>query len=220
MKTRHFEQVQKRERIRSLKLSATLKDILTIVAPKLRERGFKGSGQNYRLIGDKAVCVINFQKSSGGERFYVNVGVQPLFVPTEAEIDPDAEKIKEPECIFRTRLDPPAPELSGWPYSLEHTDLLATRLCTLISTCVEPVMTIPGPLTDVSPADFDGQSLNPLLGVRHSRNFLHFARISLSLGNDEKAAEFAEAAMTMCPEHATILRRQLKELLDVITSSS
>ncbi len=108
-------------------MADTLKEILPKVAASLREKGFKGSGQNYRRATDVAVSVVNFQKSSGGERFFVNVGVQPLFVPTEGESAPDAKTIKEPECIFRRRLDPPMDDLLGWPYSTDISADLAQR---------------------------------------------------------------------------------------------
>ncbi|WP_442505543.1 DUF4304 domain-containing protein [Novipirellula sp. SH528] len=194
-------------------MSAILKDILATVAPRLRCHGYKGSGQNYRLANENAVSIVNFQKSSGGERFYVNVGVQPLFVPTEGESTPDAKRIKEPECIFRTRLDPPQDEMFGWPYSPNLAEQVAKKFDKLYSVFVEPLMTIPGPITEASVDDFDEQSVHPMLGAYHARNFLHFARISLARGNKEKAAEFARKAIEICPERATSLIHKLNETL-------
>ena len=151
-----------------------LKDILAVVAPRFRAHGYKGSGQNYRLANENAVSVVNFQKSSGGERFYVNVGVQPLFVPTEGESTADAKKIKEPECIFRTRLDPPGDDLFGWPYSVDLSEQLAAKFDKLYATFVEPLMTIPGPITEASVSDFDEEAVHPLLGARHARKLPAF----------------------------------------------
>ncbi len=194
-------------------MSVVLKDVLAVVAPRLRAHGYKGSGQNYRLADENAVSVLNFQKSSGGERFYVNVGVQPLFVPTEGESTPDAKKIKEPECIFRTRLKPPQNLMAGWPYSVDLAEQLAANFDDLFATFVQPLMTIPGPVTEASVGDFDEQTGHPLLGARHACNFLHFARISLARGNTERAAEFSQAAIDICPERASTLLHHLKDVI-------
>jgi len=194
-------------------LSAALNDILAVVAPTFRAKGYKGSGQDYRCATDKAVSIVNFQKSSGGERFYVNVGVQPLFVPTEGETTPDAKEIKEPECIFRKRLDPPDDALLGWPYSTDLSAVLAQRFDELYASFIIPLTTIPGPITDTCVADFPVDSVHPFLGARHARNFLHFARISLAIGNRARAAGFASAAINICPPRASSLRYHLERTL-------
>ena len=188
------------------------KEILRTVAVQLRRLGYKGSGQNYRRATDKFVSVVNFQKSSGGSRFYVNVGVQPLFAPTEGEADPDAKKIKEYECIFRTRVAPPSDDLAGWPYGPDDGLDVAAALSDRIQDCfdafVDPFMTIPGPVTTVTPADFgDPRRAHPLLGGHHARTFLHLARIAQAVGNAPNAREFANLALEICPERASSLRR-------------
>ena len=194
-------------------MADALKDILAKIVATLREKGFKGSGQNYRHATDVAVSVVNFQKSSGGERFYVNVGVQPLFVPTESESAPDAKTIKEPECIFRRRLDPPMDDLFGWPYSTDISADLAQRFGQLYVSFIVPLMTIPGPITDAIVSDFRPDSAHLLFGSRHARNFLHLARILLAMGNCGRAAEFATAAIEICPPHASTLHYHLKQVL-------
>lgn len=194
-------------------MANALKDILAEVVATLREKGYKGSGQNYRLATDKAVSVVNFQKSSGGERFYVNVGVQPLFVSTESGSTPDAKTIKEPECIFRRRLDPPKQELLGWPYSTDFSAELAQRFKQMYVDFVTPHMTIPGPITDARVADFPLDSVHPLFGARHARNFLHFARIFVAMGNRERAEDFATTAIEICPPRASTLLYDLKQTL-------
>lgn len=193
-------------------MSAILKEIIARVVPDLRAKGYKGSGQNYRRATDMAVSVVNFQKSSGGERFYVNVGVQLLFVPTEAESEADPKTIKEYECIFRRRLDPPENGLLGWPYSVNLSAVLVQRFEELNRNFVTPLMTIPGPLTEARVADFESNSVHPLLGLRNARNFLHYARILLVMDNRERAAEFASAAIEICPPRATSLLENLEKL--------
>jgi hypothetical protein len=194
-------------------LSDVLKDILAVVAPSLRQHGYKGSGQNYRLLADRSASIVNFQKSSGGQRFYVNVGVQPLFVPNEIDILPDPKKIKEPECIFRKRLDPPSDELHGWPYTLEIADTLVERFGSLFDRWISPLMQIPGPVTEARVDDFQPEVIDPLLGARHARNFLHFARICLAMGAVDAARDFATEAIEICPPRATSLLHHLKTTL-------
>jgi hypothetical protein len=193
-------------------MPAALKPILAVLVPRLRARGYKGSGQNFRLANEDAVSVVNFQKSSSGQRFYVNIGVQPLFVPSEGNSAADPKTIKEYECIFRKRLDPPERELFGWPYSIELAEQLGSRFDHLFAAYVQPLMTFPGPVTEASVADFERQPLHPLLGKRHARTFLHFARISLALGNRTKAAEFKKAGIESCGERASSLLRLLQEV--------
>lgn len=194
-------------------MSAVLRDILVAVTPTIRENGYKGTGQNYRRATDSAVSTVNFQKSSGGERFYVNVGVQPLFVPTEGGSTPDAKKIKAYECIFRTRLNPPDTELFGWPYSTDVSADLIQGFDELFQKFVTPLMTIPGPITEAGVFDVPADSLHPLFGAWNARTFLHFARISLAMGNCERAVGFANAAIERCNPNAKSLLHHLEQIL-------
>ncbi len=96
-----------------------MKILLKTISPKIRELGFKGSGQNYYKIDSDVVMVINFQKSSGGEQFYINIGVQPLIMLGE---ESEPKKIKEYNCMFSDRIKPPNNE-SGWKYDLSSKEL-------------------------------------------------------------------------------------------------
>lgn len=191
--------------------STVLRDILAGVVPPLRERGFKGSGQNFRLAGDDAVVVVNFQKSSRRSRFYVNVGLQPLRIPTEREIAADVRRIVESECVFRTRLAPP--NVGGWHYSVDQANLLRDQLIMLLSSVIEPLMAIPGPLTQATVSDFDPESDHFVFGTRWSRRFLHFSRLALAYGDQKKAHEYAEMALETCGERATALRPMIRRAL-------
>jgi hypothetical protein len=193
-----------------------LKEMLATVAPHLRALGYKGSGQNFRLANHDAVAVVNFQKGKGGDGFYVNVGVQPLFELTEGDRTPDPKTIKEYECIFRQRLDPPVKALFGWPYSysVELAEYLASRLKEHHAAFVVPLMTFPGPITEATVSTFLEQPVHPVLGRRHSLNFLHFARMALHRGDRQRAAEFASAGIEMCPERASSLLEKLMSALE------
>lgn len=195
-------------------------DIVREVSPLIRTLGFKGSGQNYRKASDKVVAVINFQKSSGGEQFYVNLGVQPLFVPTEADLDAEPKTIKEYNCIFRKRVDPPL-EMSGWPYGSEVLKELSARLLEQYQQYINPLMAVPGPITEAVLEDFplDQDRENFLLGTRNPRNLFHFARIAKATNQPGKAVVFARYALDHCPEKASSLRGDLEEFLAEIGQS-
>ena len=195
-------------------MSAALKDILFHVVPALRAWGFKGSGQNFRYANAHSVCVVNFQKSSGGNRFYVNVGLQPLFVPDEVGSKPDPINIHESACIFRQRVEPPD-GMFGWPYDLDDSllQLLCRRFEEKYSSFIKPLMLFPGPLTEATPKDFDGHPVHPLFGGRRARTFLHFSRIALAWNRPDVATEFAQRGIHMCGNRATSLLADLKDAL-------
>jgi len=92
-----------------------MKELLKSIAPRVRELGFRGSGQNYRRVDGDFVFVINFQGSHGGEKFYVNLGAQPTFVPTAGT--GDLKTLKEYECIFRRRVG------KGWSWSMPDLEI-------------------------------------------------------------------------------------------------
>lgn len=64
-----------------------MQDVVKRIAPILRSRGFKGSGQNYRKEEDAFLFVINFQASRSGGCVFVNLGAQPTFVPAEGDAE-------------------------------------------------------------------------------------------------------------------------------------
>lgn len=195
-------------------MTDSFKNILAHIAPTIQSWGFKGSGQHYRKLLEHCVLVIHFQKSSGGDQFYVNLGMQPLFVPTEGGTAPNPKTIKEYECIFRDRVDPPD-GMSGWPYTMDASmlEFFEAQLAKGYQEYLVPLAIIPGPITDVTVQDFDGQSGHPLLGTGHARNFLHFSRIALATDQREKAIAFAQAGIERCPEKAPGLRVSLEVVL-------
>jgi len=73
-----------------------MRDVLKKLAPALRAAGFRGSGQNYRKADGDFVLVINFQGSRSGDKFYVNLGAQPTFIPAEG--DAELDKLSARTC--------------------------------------------------------------------------------------------------------------------------
>jgi hypothetical protein len=52
----------------------------TLIAPRLRELGFKGSGQNYRMPSGDHWAMLGFQKSTSSEASHVRFTVNVLVV--------------------------------------------------------------------------------------------------------------------------------------------
>jgi hypothetical protein len=88
----------------------------------LRAEGFKGSGATLRRNSKPLIHVFNIQAGTklyaGG--CFINLGVhlEGLQLPGGSLLA-SAEKITEPECLFRTRIDPPRGEPS-WRYPTDE----------------------------------------------------------------------------------------------------
>jgi hypothetical protein len=192
----------------------SMKDVLAQIVPTLRALGFKGSGQNYRKQTEGAVMVVNFQKSSGGDRFYVNLGVQPLCIPAEGGGQADPTEIKEYECVFRRRVTPPEGAL-GWPYDVNAAtaDELRGKISTAYAEYLSPLAQIPGPATELTLEQFRTQGAGSIFGGSHARNALNFARIALACGGVERARAFAEIGLADCPPMAAGLKAMLLKIL-------
>ncbi|MFK5921468.1 MAG: DUF4304 domain-containing protein [Verrucomicrobiota bacterium] len=92
-------------------------ELKTEFSPKLREVGFKGSGQNfYRILGD-TIQIINIQGNKYGGSFAVNLAIQPVNLKLQGDTEfPNPKKIKEYECLFRKRLTPRGKSDYWWKY--------------------------------------------------------------------------------------------------------
>ncbi|MEM9353992.1 MAG: DUF4304 domain-containing protein [Planctomycetota bacterium] len=191
-------------------MAASLVDLLPRLADFLAREGFDGSAYDYRSATDRVVAVINFQPSDTSDWFYVNVGVQPLFIPTEAEAPADPATITEPQCVFRKRVDPSPSESWGWYYSTSTPDRLEPLLLGTLNGFVRPLMRIPGPLNEATVADFEQQPIHPVYGLRDGLNFLHWSRIATALGDPARGKEFAEAGLALCNRRTTLLIEPLQ----------
>jgi hypothetical protein len=76
----------------------TYNDLLkTLIAPGLRELGFKGSGQNYRLPSDDHWAMLGFQKSTSSDANHVRFTANVLVVRRSAWDAARAESPHLPE---------------------------------------------------------------------------------------------------------------------------
>jgi hypothetical protein len=187
-------------------------DILKNVAPVLKELGFKGSGQNYRRVSEKAVAVVNFQKSSTWGRFYINLGVQPLFFINEKD-GYDIKNVKEYECIFRKRVDPQDKRLHWMhPMKPKYYEEMKGKIEAACHEYIEPLLLMDNLLKEYTVEQFQRNEPPWFLEGVHASACPLLARIALADGDTLKAGSFVEYGLTMCKPQARGLRYDLERL--------
>ncbi|MCE9533281.1 MAG: DUF4304 domain-containing protein [Planctomycetes bacterium] len=185
--------------------------------PILRADGFRGSGNTLRRVDEQVVHVFNLQASTGGSECYLNLGAHLMFLPTPGGSVPDAKSIKEYECAFRDRFDPPSGSSHGWSYGRNEDELNET------------IAFICDHWSNYGRAFFDRYSHFPdsfhLLvddidpsGV-HPTELLTFARIAAHLHKNARSESLAQEALRRCPERATDLRAELSQLIHDVNST-
>ncbi len=86
-------------------------------APRLRDIGFKGSGQNFRRVTGDTINCINIQGNKYGGSCAVNLGLHLTFLPVNPGDElPNLKEVREVECEFRRRLAPGDKEDYWWKY--------------------------------------------------------------------------------------------------------
>ena len=182
-----------------------MKEVLKRVAPALRALGFRGSGQNYRKSERDFVFVINFQGSSSGDTFFVNLGAQPVFIPNEGYGELD--KLKEDQCVLRRRVG------SEWPWEMpsrEALDALVAAITTTQAAFFGHVQTLRDAIA-TEPAEKLLREFSA--GTTEARAALHLARAAVALGHPDQARVLVERGLELVSDSASILRSQLREVL-------
>lgn len=181
-------------------------DVVKGIAPILRSAGHRGSGRTYRRKEGAFIFVTNFQASRTGDRLFVNLGAQPVFIP--AECDADLAKLKEYECIFRTRVG------VDWPRDMSELEFQAFQEQVLeaqkeffghFERLAEALQasTSPGALVN----SYAAISSTP------ARAALNLARAAAKLGHPAIARELVSLGFELATEGATIFRNQLNDVL-------
>jgi hypothetical protein len=181
-----------------------VKEILKKVSPILRALGFRGSGQNYRKTEGDFVFVINFQGSSSGDRFYVNLGAQPVFIP--AEVNADLTALKEYECVLRSRVGTEWP----WQMSDQAFDSLTAEINSAQAAFFGNAQTLRSALAIDSPEELLRKFSS---GTTPARATLHLARAATRLGHIETARRLVDCGLELAGDRATTLRAELRRVL-------
>ncbi|MDH5694477.1 MAG: DUF4304 domain-containing protein [Gammaproteobacteria bacterium] len=190
-------------------------------SPKLREIGFKGSGQNFRRIYSPLIHTINIQGNKYGDSCCVNLGIHLEFLPItwSASKLPDINKIKGADCEFRKRLAPNRDQDYWWKYKgelLSNTTRSARSLIETYRKYGEPgfqnFKTVDDVLGMLSVSEIEQEKyINVFGGVVPVRGALTMARIYSHVGNVEKSVEFAKLGLKLLGR-ATALRSELERL--------
>lgn len=182
-----------------------MKDVLKLIAPKMRKLGFKGSGQNFRREEGDFIFLVNFQGSLGGERFYINLGAQPTFVPAEGYAD--LKSLKEYECVFRRRVG------RDWFWAIPEQDIpeLVAEIEKISSEFFGQAQTLRDALAHDGVRELLGKFNS---GVANARATLHLARGAQNLGLYEIAIELASHGLTVAGERAVSLISDLRKVVE------
>ncbi len=192
-------------------------------APKLREIGFKGSGQNFRRVRNKVINTINIQGNRYGGSCAVNLGLHLAFLPLSwVDQLPDLKKIKVTDCEFTMRLAPGNKEDYWWDFAtlFKSPTKKAQHLINTYFRYGEPkfqkfdsVEKIASMLSldDIKNQDY----LELFAGITVQRGALAIARIHKHLGNLSQSKDFAEAGLNTI-DCAETLRVSFQELINPI----
>lgn len=195
--------------------TAFMKALRTQLYPILRADGFRGSGSTLRRVDDPVVHVFNVQGSSDAETCYLNLGAHLLFLPKPGGGQPEAKNLKEYECAFRDRFDPPAGTGFGWPYGRNEDEMQETIafICDhwklYGQAFFDRYSTFPADFVSLI-EDVDESSVHPI-------ELLTLARIAAHLRDYARAASLASEGLKYCPERASDLRAELEQLVRVVT---
>lgn len=182
------------------------KELLNKLASEIRKFGFKGSGQNFRKAEGDFISVINIQKSRAYQAFYINLGAQPVFIPAEGEITPDPKKLKEYECILRSRIG----DMYSWTMSEVEIEELIAKLDSAQRTFFGRAQRLRAAIETDSPEDL---LRDFSAGTTAARATLHLARACEVLEQHEKAASLVYRGLELAGPQASSLRAQLKSVL-------
>jgi hypothetical protein len=179
-----------------------VRDILKKLAPALRAAGFRGSGQNWRKTDGDFRLIINFQGSPTGDKFYVNLGAQPIFIPPEC--DADLSKLKEYECILRTRVGRERP----WDLSEVDAAALEAEILAAQKSFFGHASTLRAALAK---DDIEVLIEKFSAGTTRARATLYLARAAAALGHRARALELVERGLDLAGD-AYMLRADLQRI--------
>jgi len=191
------------------------------LSPKLREIGFKGSGQNFRRTKNEVINVLNIQVNRYGGSCAVNLGLHLTFLPMSSNTElPNLKKIQEYDCEFRTRLAPNNKSDYWWKYDdfLRSPEKKAQHLIDTYFKFGETLFRKFDSVRKIAAMftidDFKKKDWLYVFGdVTLQRGVLTMARIHCHLGNKSRAKEFAIFGLENLGR-ATILRPQYEEILN------
>jgi Domain of unknown function (DUF4304) len=192
-----------------------------ILTPALSAEGFHASGTTYRRALGEMLHVITLQGSVHGGQCCVCLGIHLAFLPTVGSSGiPDAEKIEEPECEFRTRLTPIGQADSWWTYGQTEREAAASAesILSLYRAVGAPYFArfshFPVDFARVTPEMLASDSELPFPPEgTFVRRALALSRIALHIGRAADARAFAEIGLSRVGP-AVSLKRAFRDLIE------
>ena len=193
-------------------------------APRLRDVGFKGSGQDFRRVSDEIIQAVNIQGRRHGGSCALNIGLHATFLPAgwQGEL-PNISKIKEIDCEFRGRVTPNEGADYWWEYgstpdfAIRSARHLAETFFDVAIPEFEKLASVKA-LIDWLPIDavIRGDYMTQFELQTICRALLAMARTHQHLGNREDAKAFAAAGLArvgrgvrLIPQFESILNDSL-----------
>ncbi|MCA9176166.1 MAG: DUF4304 domain-containing protein [Planctomycetales bacterium] len=191
--------------------AAFTKAISKRLYPILRSEGFRGSGNTLRRVNGPVIHVFNVQGSSGGASCYLNLGAHLTFLRTPGGREPDSQQLKEYECVFRDRFEPPAGSGVGWSYGDNDEELNET----ISFICDHWPIYGHDFFNQFAeyPRQFEALVEDVDETVAHPIQLATLSQIASQLGKQTRAEALALEALSRCPEQATELRDKLNRLI-------
>ncbi|WP_341487096.1 DUF4304 domain-containing protein [Pararhizobium sp. A13] len=181
---------------KALSLEASIRNHF---APVLRRDGFKGSGRIFRATVGDMICVVNVQGSVFGGRFAVNLGVQPIAVPSVTGAITDPKKIVESSCEFGRRLSDEGVD-HWWDYSDQTTldravDEAARMYQKVGRSFFERFTSSDNELREIAPDSSIPHGYAADLRTSEARLFRALAHMRLVANKADEAVRFAKMAL-------------------------
>ena len=181
--------------------------------PSLRAESFRGSGTTLRRVQEPVIHVVNIQGSSSAAGFYVNLGAHLAFLPMEGGGPCVPTRLKEYECAFRDRIDPPPGAPPGtWSYgrSVAEAEAIIDELIQEWGRQGQAFFKRYSQFPD----GFADLVQVAVASPPHPRDGLKYARIAVRLGLREQAISLASQALATVSDGATALRGTLKRFIE------
>lgn len=179
--------------------------------PVLRAEGFKDSGTTLHRVNGPVIHVFNFQGSSSGNTFYLNLGAHLSFLAPEGESGVQPEKMMESGCVFRERMHPPTGPQFGWAYcdtmeqALENIEFIVSEWPSQGQAFFEQYRSFP--------ESFAALISQTMPSSIHPARCRYFARIAAELGRIDAATDFARSGLLRIGERASGARINLEKML-------
>ena len=193
--------------------------IKEILAPILREDGFKGSGRVYRRVVGELINIVSVYSSRHGGQFAIHMGIHPLAVPDVLGNAANPAKMTESLCEFGRRLSEGTAD-QWWQHdttraSMDRAVRQAASLYMNVGRPMFAALNSPtSPILNLSPNEFGSRQADfHGFGTTKFRKAVVLARLRHTQDRPAECRGFAEIALEAHPGMSAQLREELYDLV-------